>query len=373
MQQNELQDELKALQRQKPALWMLLLGIVLVVGGLVGLIASPYLWSAAIIGVLLAGYWVITQRFWRKQLNLATQKISELERQLRDNEEETGRLLKDFGCQDYDEYHQRLAGYRTITDSKRDATNQLDALMAGKDWQKFVEENADLDIRMSAKLKELEQLKPFKLEPLPLQRLESEIDGLLKHKDDLEQEKGALEKFFEYTDADKDHLTDIEEELTGLEQEKEFWERTKKVYDITREIIEEAHKQTLSRAADLLEEEIGRYIATITDGKYSQVKVEERDLSIRTFSPEKNDWVDVLWLSRATQDQFYICARLALVRLITEGKRPPILLDDPLVNFHAKRLKKTITLLQEIAKEYQILLFTCSDSYDYLGTVVSID
>jgi len=84
--------------------------------------------------------------------------------------------------------------------------------------------------------------------------------------------------------------------------------------------------------------------------------------------------VSVDSLSRATQDQFYICARLALAKLITEGKKPVILLDDPFVNFHAKRLKKMLSVLQDFAREgYQILLFTTSDAYDYLGKIVTIE
>ena len=116
-----------------------------------------------------------------------------------------------------------------------------------------------------------------------------------------------------------------------------------------------------------------RYISAVTEGRYSQAKIDESDLSIRTLPPEKSELVDVSELSRATQDQFYICARFALVRLITDGKKPPFLLDDPFVNFHPVRLKKTMPLLQELANEYQILLFTCSDAYDYLGNVISLD
>ncbi len=374
-QRCDLQNDLKALERQKPALWTLVSGIVLIAGGLIGLIANPYLWVAAIAGLFFSVYWLITWRVWKRQARLVAQKVDKVGEELRKNNEEAERLLTEFGCRDYDAYYGCLAEYRTKIEAKRDAVNKLDALIAENDWGKFVEVNADLDIQMSANLKELKKLEAFRLEPVSLQKLEDEVNGLLKRRVELEQEKGALEKFFEYTEADKDQLTDTEEALKELEQDKEFWERKRKVYDITREIIEEAHKQTLSKAADLLEVEISRYMTIITENRYNQVKVNEseRGLSIRTFSPEKNDWVDVLDLSRATQDQFYICARLALVKLITEGKRLPILLDDPFVNFHPKRLTKTVLLLQEIAKENQILLFTCSDAYDYVGKVISID
>ena len=368
-----LQSDMEALQRQKPAFWMLLLGSVLTVGGLVGLIASQYLWGAVGVGLLLSAYWAISQITWKKQMNTLSRKATKLEGQLKENEGEAQGLLSALGVKDYDQYEKQLADYRNRTEAKKEISNKLDTILVDRDWQKFVEENSDLDIQMSAKLKELPQLELFKLEPLPLQELENKVKRLQEQKEKLERDRVAFEKFFELTDVDTDQLAAIEEELKRLEQEKEFWERKREVFQLTRDILEEAHKQTLAKAADLLEKELGGYVTAVTDGRYSQVKIDEGDLSIRTLSPEKQDWVDVLQLSRATQDQFYICARFALVRLITEGKRPPILLDDPFVNFHPKRLKKMVNILQELAKENQILIFTCSDAYDYLGNVISLD
>ncbi|MDD5037810.1 MAG: hypothetical protein PHN78_00590 [Dehalococcoidales bacterium] len=372
-QKVSLEDDMKALKKQRPAFWMIFLGPLLMVGGLIGLIASPYLGIAAIAGFLLSAYWLISQRDWKKQVKSVSQKLAELESQLKNSEGETRRLLNALGCTDYTGYERQLVEYTNTIEAKKETTAKLDAILVEGDWQKFVMENADLDIQMSSRLKELEQLEPFKLAPVPLQELENKARHLQEQKEKLEHDKRAFEKFFELTDADTDQLADIDEELQNMEQEKKFWERKREIFQVTREILEEAHKQTLSKAADLLEKELSKYIAIVTDDRYNQVKINESDLSILTFSPEKRDWVDVRQLSRATEDLFYICARLALVRLITEGKRPPILLDDPFVNFHAKRLKKMMTLLQELANENQIILFTCSDAYDYLGNVISLD
>ncbi|MBI4187538.1 MAG: hypothetical protein HY530_08570 [Chloroflexi bacterium] len=372
-QRARLQEDIKALQGQKPALWVLLLGSVLMAGGLAGLIVSRYLLGAVAVGFPFLVYWLVSRMAWRKQVNSASQKAAELESQSKDNGGQAGQLLKALGFEDYNQYEGQLAEYRGKIEARKGIGGRLDAVLAGKGWPEFVAENTDLDVQMSARMKEMEQLEPFKLEPLALQKLENEVKRLQQEKEQLERDKSAFEKFFELTDVDTDQLVEIEEELSGLDQEKEFWEIKRKVFQLTRDVLDEAHKQTVSKAADLLERELSRYIATVTDGRYSQVKIDEGDLSVRTFSPEKQDWVDVDQLSRATQDQFYICARFALVRLITQGKRPPILLDDPFVNFHPKRLKKMVALLQELAKENQILLFTCSDAYDYLGNVILLD
>jgi len=262
--------------------------------------------------------------------------------------------------------------YAGEKEKARELRNKLSGILGDKGWGEFEEENKDLDMRVTANGKELQQLLPFKKEPLELQKLKNEVSTLQDNKKSLESDESAIERFFKFTDVDTDQLASIEEDLEWLGRERKFWERKQKVFDITREALDEARKQTLSKAALAMESGLGGYISTITNGKYSRVKISDVDLSIETSPPEKEGWVDVLELSKATQDQFYICARFALVKLVTEGKAPPLLLDDPFVNFHPKRLARMISLLQELAKENQILLFTCSDAYDGCGNVISL-
>ena len=372
-QRAELQGDLEALRRQRPALWPLLSGIVLMAAGLVGLIASQYSGIVAGVGLVLSVYWWVSQTAWRRHTESTRGRAAQLENGIQRNNEAINRFLNSFGFAEYEEFQRQFGEYEKAVERRKEVSNKLGGILGDKDWGRFEEENADLDLQVSAKQKELDQLLAFKLEPLELQKLENEANYLQGQKEKFEGDRSGFEKFFQLTDADTDQLASVDETLKWLEQEKEFWERKQKVFEITREVLDEAHKQTLSKAADALEKELGRYISTITDGRYSQVKISEQDLSIWTLSPDKQDEVNVLELSRATQDQFYICARFALVKLITEGKAPPLLLDDPFVNFHPKRLNKTISLLQELAKENQILLFTCSDAYDHCGNVISLD
>ncbi|MBM3154358.1 MAG: hypothetical protein FJ008_03390 [Chloroflexi bacterium] len=361
------------LQRQRPSRWILISGSVVAIAGLGGLIASVYSAIAAVAGLFLVVYWLISYMAWKRQGKSTREKKAQLDEDFKGKVNLLRELLRSWGFDDYKEYETKLGDYREKLGEVKEVNAALRAIVGDQDWAQYETENLDLDIRVSAKQKELDQLASFKLTPLDLQKIDNDVKGLQTKRDQLQAAKTGLEKFFELTDADTDHLASVEEELDHLKQQRQFWARKQKVYEITRTAIDDAHKHTLSRAAIMLESELSKYIAMITDGRYSQVEIDESDLSIHTFSPEKNDWVGVHHLSRATQDQFYICARFALVNLITEGKKPPLLLDDPFVNFHQKRLARTIPLLQELAKENQILLFTCSDAYDNYGNVIMLD
>ena len=45
---------------------------------------------------------------------------------------------------------------------------------------------------------------------------------------------------------------------------------------------------------------------------------------------------------------------------LPEDANCPLIIDDALVNFDAERRKQAMTLLEKIAQERQVILFTCS-------------
>ena len=67
---------------------------------------------------------------------------------------------------------------------------------------------------------------------------------------------------------------------------------------------------------------------------------------------------NALFLSRGTADQLYLSVRLAVCGLCLPEK-PPILLDDALAAFDDRRMVLALELLKELAREQQVLLFTC--------------
>jgi hypothetical protein len=376
IQQSHLESDLEAVSTERPLVWPLLLGTTVLVGGVVVIpLFKAYVAGipAAVVGIVLLAYVLDRRLAWRRRVRLAQANLLKGEVSIRKNERALQNALSQFGFQDYDEYVRQLGKCDRQIDKRNETAHKLSGITGDRAWSAFELENRDLDLQISARQKELKELLGFKMDPLQLQELETGVDQLRKQRAELESSRARLEGGLEATEVDTERLAAVDEELDWLEQEAKFWERKKRVYDITRETLDEAYTQTVSRAASVLDRELGRYISTITDGRYSRVEVDNRDLSISTYSAESGEKVSVRDLSRATQDQFYISARFALIRLVTEGKKPPLLLDDPFVNYHEKRLKRMMGLLQQLAKDNQILLFTCSDAYDAYGNVISLD
>lgn len=67
-------------------------------------------------------------------------------------------------------------------------------------------------------------------------------------------------------------------------------------------------------------------------------------------------------LSRGAAGQLYLAIRLALACHFSSVVTPmPIILDDILVDFDARRLKGTLRILEQIARDHQVIFFTCHD------------
>ena len=103
----------------------------------------------------------------------------------------------------------------------------------------------------------------------------------------------------------------------------------------------------------------------LTGGRYRRVAVDDSSLDISVFAPERGGWVRLDDLSQGTLDAGYLAARLGLVRLVTQDRRPPLVFDDPFVTFDDDRAARAITVLRELAGDFQVIYLTTSDRYDH--------
>jgi uncharacterized protein YhaN len=63
-------------------------------------------------------------------------------------------------------------------------------------------------------------------------------------------------------------------------------------------------------------------------------------------------------LSRGARDAFYLALRAALARELAAREPLPLLLDDPIAHLDEERRGDLLALLEELAKEIQVVLLT---------------
>ena len=140
------------------------------------------------------------------------------------------------------------------------------------------------------------------------------------------------------------------------EQMHEVQERSE-VVDLAMAALKRADETLRSRFSPQITADAGVLLSKLTDGKYPNVLLEPGMLlSVR--SEDGTIMRPAAAMSCGTADQMYLALRLAMcARLLPEDA--PLVLDDALVNFDDERARAAIDLLTELAKNRQVILFTC--------------
>ncbi len=192
---------------------------------------------------------------------------------------------------------------------------------------------------------------------LAVQRLTPEREASLQAEAQADARVMANEIDAEAVAADAESLEAAEENLAAAE-------RRLRIYDDVLATLNAAEQGTMKKAARFLEQRMARDIEQITGGRYRRLRVDEQTLSFSVYSPETASWIDVRKLSQGTLDQLYLCARLGIVRQVTQPANPPLVFDDPFITFDDERARRALSLLKEMAREYQVIYLTTSDRYD---------
>lgn len=143
---------------------------------------------------------------------------------------------------------------------------------------------------------------------------------------------------------------------------KEEYDRICDEYDaicLAADALRQADEELQSRFSPELGRVAAGYMSAVTGGRYADVFI-DRDFSARTRTADDTVPHEAEYLSAGTLDIMYLAVRLAVCELaLPEGEPCPLILDDALVNLDEERLEQAMKLLREIARERQVILFSC--------------
>ena len=155
--------------------------------------------------------------------------------------------------------------------------------------------------------------------------------------------------------------------LTCMHEEYETIQQEYEAINLALEALRDADREIQTRFSPELGRVAAKYMSAVTGGRYEDVFI-NRDFSARTRT--KGDAVarEAEYLSAGTLDLMYLAVRLAVCELaLPEGEPCPLILDDALVNLDETRFQQAIELLKQIARDRQVILFTCRQQEDAPG------
>ncbi|HEY4711322.1 MAG TPA: AAA family ATPase [Dehalococcoidia bacterium] len=343
--------------------------IIILTTGVIGTLVGPfYLLSLIIMGAALLAIttWARTAIIRAKTNILGIEeRVQRMKGVLGELSEEEQELLAKAKCNTDAEFNEKERGFYYWLEKKERAEHLLEGVLSGNTIEDIEKRRLAVARNLAVEQAKLtEDLIETRLSPEEYIALERQVQDLKAKQDELENQKRRCEIIIEQAKFNIEDQIKLEEELEGLQEALKHEERKVKVYELAREFVSRARTEILSSTGEALEKEIQRYLAIFTNGKYKQVRVNKEALEFGVYSDEKKDWAKPEDLSGGVIDEFYLAFRLALARLIFGDKKPPLILDDPFVNFDSVRLANTLNFFKTLASDYQIIIFTLSDVYD---------
>ena len=248
------------------------------------------------------------------------------------------------------------------------ARKALVSVLAGESLESLAERAAAAASRVTEHIGAHGRLEP---EPGDADELEARVRSLTEQQRRAELEAASLRARIGERERSAGDPAAIEEALGRINGRVGRIELVRDALVTARDELRAAARDAHRQFAPHLNRALGEFLPSITGGRYREAVVGD-DLDIQVKAPETARMVPVDQLSRGTRDQIYLIERIQMVRLLdAQTGRAPLLLDDPLARFDGCRLEQAITLLAEVARERQVILF--SDDRTLIDLVSRLD
>ncbi|WP_255585318.1 ATP-binding protein [Virgibacillus saliphilus] len=155
----------------------------------------------------------------------------------------------------------------------------------------------------------------------------------------------------------------LSETAHRFQMETEYLNKQAKQWAIVKtakEMLIETKRNYRNKYINRVIDQATHYFEKITGNAYIKIYAPTAN---RPFQVEANDHLryTVNELSQGTIDQLYIALRIAISEIMSDRHQLPFIIDDAFVHFDTMRTNRIMEIMEEIAKEQQMIIFTCKD------------
>lgn len=184
----------------------------------------------------------------------------------------------------------------------------------------------------------------------------AQLENLIKeHADAIRQYRIKLEENTERLSQ----LSDFKEEMISLTEKRDTDMHKYEMLSLTRDFLKRSKENFSAKYRKPLLDGFKKYYSYLSDEESSEFQI---DSNIRMSRREMGEARDTDCFSNGNRDLFDICLRMALIDAMFTDEKPFVILDDPFVNLDKKKTEKAMTFLKEVARDYQVIYFTCHES-----------
>ena len=158
---------------------------------------------------------------------------------------------------------------------------------------------------------------------------------------------------------DLDRIIESEERLQIVNEEIEELKNKRQIAELTKSFLADAKTSFTAKYMKPIREGFEKYYSLLTGEQAEDYGI---DANMELTKKEAGKPRELEYFSAGSRDLIGICMRMALVSAMYEKEKPIIVFDDPFTNLDTKKTEQGKRLLKEIAKDYQVIYFTCHES-----------
>ncbi len=345
----------KQKQEQKNGIF-LLIGVILMVTAVGFAVLRASFWGLGVLVTGVLGIFLVAFGFFQMQkAKKDAWQAAENKRKLLDLQEEKKKerdtvekeyqeILEPYGCKNSGELRE---GFLLCKQAKLEAEGYRKtyaALFHGEDVLALAKEVAEAESILAQNADILVLDAEAELAQVRQQQMES----LTKIKE--------TESKLSYVFHGGKNPADTETELLQINKKIEELEKRQKALKLALEVFQEVADRRKSDFTPRVNEKVNGFLDILTGGRYRDVRTsEEYQLHLL---PDQIHLYPAEFFSKGTYEQVYFSLRLALASLLGDGTEP-MFLDDFLMAYDDVRAGYAMELLEQLAQQHQIILFSC--------------
>lgn len=218
-----------------------------------------------------------------------------------------------------------------------------------------------IDFENNNEMDKIRGLVPPKYSLEELQQREAGINTALMGV--MEEKNSVVRRMDALANADDDE-NDLIQARENLMEELEMAKTQYEMLSITKEFLSTANERFKTKYIQNMKDAFKFYVDKlngISEKKLSAQNVSvdiDLNVSIEDFGEKRG----AEHYSTGYKDMLMLCTRFALIKAMFTTEQPFVIMDDPFVNLDNDKLTNAMQLLAELAKNNQILYFTCHES-----------
>jgi exonuclease SbcC len=195
-------------------------------------------------------------------------------------------------------------------------------------------------------------------------------EGQLRRGVELDRRRlGQLDSVIDQEQERLDKFEQLHHIKTELQQKIDDKQRRMEICAVADQLIRGATKEVSHKFNHKLRGLVSKTLPLFTENRYEHLQIDD-DLSVRAFSSEKRDFMDLDEISSGTQRQIMLAVRLALsqelVNRAIQGSQF-LFLDEPFAFFDEKRTRSSLTVLPTLSEELNQIWIVAQDFADDLN------